>query len=546
MKLVNSLNFDFGMRLSLVLILFIISIIGYSQKSDQFRNPILPGSHPDPSICRVGDDYYIVNSTFNWFPGIPIHHSTDLVNWELIGYVFEDPSSFEVKDGVGQHGGLWAPTIRYHQGVFYVTVTNFGSGNSMITTAIDPSGDWSQPVRLHDSKGIDGSLLFDEDKVWYCFSKDHKIWFQEMDLPHLKLLGEPKLIMDEERFEGYTNIEGPHIYKLANGEYMLLIAAGGTGSNQHNVSVFKSAKPDGPYIPAPSNPVLTHALYESPISVIGHADIVETQNGEWYAVILGIRECNGYDITGRETFMTSFVWKDGWPLFNPDGGGHVLEYDKRPNLPLSNVQPLKTLDEFEGDALATYWNFFRPPTSLWHHVENGELKVTLQSMATTAQTHNPVIVRRITEHSFAASTSLEFKPENQEEAGLIAMMHHKGQLRCGIVVNEGKPYARVTEYYVNRKDKQTINERIVAEIPLKGKKFVISLVAEGLDYQFYVGVGTNTKNLKKIGEVLSGTLISRQVTGTYTGAYIGMYGTSNGQESNNQAKFNWFDYQPTF
>ena len=511
-----------------------------------FQNPIIPGGHPDPSICRVGEDYYLVNSSFIWYPGVPIYHSKDLVNWALIGHAFETPENLDIGENAGVWSGLWAPTIRYHEGLFYITVTQRSAGSSVLVTATDPAGDWSKPVHLHSSNGIDGSLLFDDQNVWYTWSEDHMIWFQEFDKEAQKLLGDKKLIMDELRFEGYTHIEGPHIYKLESGEYMLLIAAGGTGSDLHNVSVFKSENPGGPYMPCPNNPVLTHYNYESEISIIGHADIVQTQHGEWYAVMLGVRKIEGKRIMGRETFLTSFVWEDGWPKFNPDGGGKVLPLDKRPNLPWSPLAKGKKKperDDFNHQDLHPVWHFYHTPHEKWWDLEaeKGVLSIQLQPTNTTEQKNIPVIARKITQADFEATTELIFDPANEHEsAGLIAMMNQNGQYRLQVTKKQGEKILQLVRYSYNRKQKHKI-DTVLMERVVQGQRLTLALHTKGLEYQFKTGEDGNA--LKNFGPPVDGSVISVEMAGGYSGAYVGMFGTSNGTRSGNQADFDWFEYK---
>ena len=510
---------------------------------ETFTNPILPGGFPDPSICRVGDTYYLVNSSFIWFPGVPVHRSKDLVNWELISYALDTPDHLDINDATGVHGGIWAPTIRYHEGLFYLTVTQKRCGTSILVTAADPAGPWSLPVTLHSENGIDGSLLFDDEKVWYCWSEDHLILLQEYDRHAMKLVGDTVLLLNEQMFGAdYTNIEGPHIYKLDSGEYMLLIASGGTGSNNHNVSVFKSDSPKGPYHPCPRNPVLTHRGTDSPFNNIGHADIVQTQNGEWYAVMLGVRPLEGLTIMDRETFLVRFEWEDGWPLFNPDGGGLVLETDKRPDLPWSPVKPVPGFDDFADSNLGLHYNFYHTPhTKWWSLIERpGFLRIKLQPASTTDQTNTPVIARRITQFDFDASTIVDYMPQDNETAGLIAMMNQRGQMRLEIFSNLGERHVRLVTHMEGPRTPLQIETS--ESIKMEGSSPVIlRLEARGLEYRFLAG--TAAGELRQIGETVNGEVISKQRIGTYSGAYVGMFASSNGGESLNQADFDHFEYK---
>ncbi|HHE72603.1 MAG TPA: glycoside hydrolase family 43 protein, partial [Chloroflexi bacterium] len=280
-----------------------------------FRNPILSGFYPDPSICRVGDDYYLVNSSFEYFPGLPIFHSRDLVHWRQIGHVLDRPEQLNL-DGVRPSGGLYAPTIRYHAGTFYVTntlVDGPGPKGNFIVTATDPAGPWSEPVWLDDAPGIDPSLFFDEDgRVWYVGNRHAfeghypghcEIWLQELDLENMTLVGERYLLWDG-ALKGAVYAEGPHLYRV-NDHYYLMIAEGGTG-HDHAVTIARSDSITGPYYPNPRNPILTHRHLgqDYPIVGTGHADLVETQYGEWWMVALAMRPYDGYFYNlGRETFL---------------------------------------------------------------------------------------------------------------------------------------------------------------------------------------------------------------------------------------------------
>ncbi len=306
-----------------------------------FTNPIIPGFAPDPSIVRVDDDFYLINSTFEYFPGIPIYHSRDLVNWELIGHAIHEPEQADLAR-IKSSDGIHASTIRHNDGLFYVITTNNVGGNmvNFIVTATDPKGPWSDPYVLEGAPGIDPSLLFDDDgRAWYVgnhmppdpeFPGQAEIWLQELDLESMQLAGERHYL-----WRGCCQgvwAEGPHIYKK-DGYYYLLISEGGTAF-EHAMSVAISKDITGPYANNPRNPVLTHRQlsYDYPISGVGHADLVELQDGRWYAVALGWRLVDGeHGILGRETFLLPVIWETepyAWkeekltfPVFSPRRAG---------------------------------------------------------------------------------------------------------------------------------------------------------------------------------------------------------------------------------
>ncbi|MBQ7774361.1 MAG: glycoside hydrolase family 43 protein [Lachnospiraceae bacterium] len=293
------------------------------------KNPIMPGFYPDPSICAVGEDFYLVNSSFSYFPGLPVLHSKDLAHWEQIGNVMDRPSQLPLENS-GISRGLFAPTIRYHKGIFYVICTNVSYGGNYIVTATSPEGPWSEPHYIAGAEGIDPSLFFDEDDRCYyigthpnpagCkYDGDWYIWIQELDLQTMKLVGEPKDVWNG----AMKNIiwpEGPHLYKK-DGYYYIMHAEGGTGPD-HAVTVCRSKNIWGPYENNFCNPILTHRHlgWAYPIKYVGHADLVETVNGEWYMVMLAVRPKEGYTTMGRETFLAKVTWENGWPVVNPGVG----------------------------------------------------------------------------------------------------------------------------------------------------------------------------------------------------------------------------------
>ena len=279
-----------------------------------YQNPIIPGFHPDPSICRVGEDYYLVTSTFEYFPGVPIFHSRDLINWRQLGYCLTRESQLPLRNAWNS-GGIFAPTIRHHDGVFYMITTNVSQGGHFLVTAPAPHGPWSEPVWL-EGKGFDPSLLFDDDGTVYFTHHQSEGITQYVVNPHSgERLSESRVI-----WGGYNGFgaEGPHLYKL-HGYYYLLIAEGGTEYG-HMESIARSQSPWGPFEGCPHNPILSHrSQVYSPIQATGHGDMVQDQQGQWWMVFLGVRPV-GYPHVyhlGRETFLTLVEWDaGGWPVVN--------------------------------------------------------------------------------------------------------------------------------------------------------------------------------------------------------------------------------------
>lgn len=517
-----------------------------SQKT--FKNPILPGFHPDPSICRVDDDYYMVTSSFEWFPGLPIFHSKDLVNWEQIGHVLDRPSQLPMKDGLRPSNGLWAPTIRYHNGLYYVICTATGCGGNFLVTSKNPQGPYSEPIYIKDAPGIDPSLFFDDNgKVWYCgcingeskempdrYDAEDRIYVQQLDPTTGQFIGKRHIVSS-----GYaTNspyAEAPHIYKI-NGKYYLMIAEGGTWEN-HAVTVLTADNVTGPYTPFVCNPVLTHRHlgHDIDITTIGHADLVQTQYGDWYAVMLGVRPINGYNMLGRETFLTPVSFQGDQPIFNP-GIGRVLMEDKFPKLPEAPVKQLPVRDDFDASSLNFCWAFLRTPFTRWYQLKDSKLYINLRPQKATELTNPSLIARRVQNSVFKTITTMHFTPSApNEEAGMIIMQNYKFQYRLVLVGNaNGNTELRLIQ--VN--DGQ---ETIMASVPYNNHKIVLAIHGNGLKYSFLYGQSAN--ELKYLKKDTDATLCSTNVARGFIGPFVGMYASSNGLSSETQAAFEWFDYK---
>ena len=290
-----------------------------------YPNPLFPGFNPDPSILKDGEDYYLVNSSFEFLPGLPIHHSKDLVNWTLIGHVLTRDSQVTLQ-GVFTNGGVWAPTIRKHDGLFYVTVKiagKFGEPAGMhIFTAEHPAGPWSDGIKVLGLEGIDPDLAWDENgDCWMAFSGlnfstgkpvHHGIQSAKIDPTTGEVLSE---VIDLWEGAGLMFPEGPHLYRI--GEYWYLLAAEGGTDRGHAVTIARGPSPVGPWESAPHNPVLTARSEFHTVQNVGHGDLVQTPDGAWAMVCLGVRTfgvSNGFSPLGRETFITPVAWVDGWPV----------------------------------------------------------------------------------------------------------------------------------------------------------------------------------------------------------------------------------------
>jgi alpha-N-arabinofuranosidase len=517
--------------------------------SHTYQNPIIPGFYPDPSICRVGEDYYLVTSTFEYFPGLPIFHSQDLVNWRQVGHVLDRPSQLPL-DGIRASGGLYAPTIRYHNGLFYVIntlVDGLDQKGNFIVTAKNPRGPWSEPFWLEDAPGIDPSLLFDEDgRAWYCgnrispsgeqYSGHREIWLQELDLNKMQLSG-PKYSLWDGALKGNLHAEAPHLYKI-NGNYYLMVAEAGTGHN-HAVTIARSANITGPYENNHRNPILTHRHLGLgyPIVGTGHADLVETQNAEWWMVCLAMRPYGGYFYNlGRETFLVPVAWEDGWPVVAP-GVGKVRFNGPAPALPEKTWSKDPACDNFDSLALGFAWNFIRTPRQTFWSLSDrpGYLSMQLRP-ETIMERVNPSFIGRRQQHiNFTAALAMEFAPVNTAEcAGLVLLQNENFQIRCVSTVSpDGELILQVT------KRKAGVDQLHHEQIIHPGRVY-LRVEAKGQEYQF--SAGNQYGKWFALGEPVDGRVLSTPVAGGFTGAYLGMYASSNGNPSDSQAYFDWFEY----
>ncbi|CCH87625.1 Beta-xylosidase [Modestobacter italicus] len=317
--------------------------------------PVVPGFHPDPSVCRVGDTYWMVVSSFEYAPGVPLFRSTDLRSWEQVGHVLARPAQLDVSAAPGS-GGITAPTLRHHDGRFWMVTTNLADGGwQTLATAEDPLGEWSEPVRMPEVRGIDPDLAWDDDGtllVTYAgFGAGGPAGLvqQAVDPATGRALTERQHVWQG---TGGRFPEGPHLYRIG-GWWYLLIAEGGT-ERGHAVTIARSRSPQGPFEPCPHNPLLTHRGVESPVQNTGHADLVQRPDGSWAIVFHGVRPRGAspqFHVLGRETFAAEVIWEDGWPRIGdwltPPGGAVSLDELAGDELPVSWVSPRR----FPGEVL---------------------------------------------------------------------------------------------------------------------------------------------------------------------------------------------------
>jgi xylan 1,4-beta-xylosidase len=520
---------------------------GATQSPDSFHNPVLAGFYPDPSVTRVGDDYYLVNSSFAYYPGVPVFHSRDLVNWNQIGSVLTRPSQLKL-DSAGISRGIFAPVIRYHAGTYYMLTTLIDRGGTFFVTASDPAGPWSDPVWLPSVDGIDPSFFFDDDGKAYVINngppvgaplyQGHRaIWLQEFDVASKSMVGPRTVIVN-----GGVNlakkpiwIEAPHIFKQA-GKYYLICAEGGTEFN-HSEVVFRADHVGGPYVAGPSNPILTQRHLEptrpAPITSTGHADFVETQSGEWWAVFLGTRPYGDdtYNI-GRETFLLPVRWVNDWPVILADR--ETVPYTvRRPRLPVQHAVSRPThgnfamRDEFDGAELAPYWQLIRTPHERWYDLEStpGTLTIRPRHAGFDAAVQPSFVGRRQQHLEASASTALRYVPATDgDKAGLVAFQNDQYYYFLAVARTEGRNVVRLEKHAGTSTGP---DGAVLASVPLTVSPrdpVLLKVQARGGRYDFYYA--TRDGEWKLLLGDADGTILSTKVAGGFVGTLFGMYAYS--------------------
>ena len=495
-------------------------------------NPVIRGYHPDPSICRVGEDYYLVVSSFEYFPGVPIFHSRDLVNWRPIGHCLTRDSQLDLA-GVGCSAGIYAPTIRHHNGTFYMVTTNVGKTGNFYVTATDPAGPWSEPVKVAQ-RGIDPSILFDDDgKVYFTSSQNQQ---SEIDITTGKLLTEPVKTWPG---TGGNDLESPHLYKI-NGWYYLLCAEGGT-HHGHMVTIARSRSPWGPFEACPHNPILTNRhLPGHNVQATGHADLIQSHDGSWWLVCLAIRPYKAWFPSvhrlGRETFLAPVEWTaDGWPVVN--GTGTLNLEVKAPALAPHPWPAAPVRDDFDAPALSFAWEHLRNPHPEHYDLASRPGWLRLKGGAETLNDRaSPACaLRRQTEYACHVETLLEFVPQNDnEEAGLTVLMNntHHYDFLVSRTPSGGRQVTlrlRIGDMFIPRGQ---------YSLPSAGPLRLI-IESDPATYTFLFATGSDEPVL--VGTGLS-RFLSTEIAGGFTGVMIGPYATGNGATSSPPADFDWFDY----
>lgn len=538
-------------RIASLLLTLMLAATAWAQPSGTYRNPVIPGYHPDPSVCRVGDDFYLVNSSFEYFPGVPIFHSRDLVNWKQIGNVLDRESQLPLK-GATSWLGIYAPTIRYHEGTYYMITTNVGNGGNFMVTATNPAGPWSEPIWLKQ-QGIDPSLYFENGKCYMASNPDNTIMLCEIDPKTGRQLTESRPLWQG---TGGRYPEGPHIYKK-DGWYYLLISEGGT-ELAHKLTIARSKKIEGPYTPNPNNPILTNCNMkgqDKQIQGTGHGDLVQAKDGSWWMVFLAYRNFGGsYHHLGRETYLAPVEWNKGqWPVVN---GGEAIDtlmtVGSRQAKAKSNKNTIAQAEkaekkEVEKKRTSSFISFVPSDGKTF---ELGPEWVFIQNPDSTKYDRHVVVnestgrvaggsLRLFGGKDLNANDRPTFIGRRQESAQMtVETLVNSSRAEAGLTVyqiNDGHLDLCVNNGYVGVKCKLKNIHYIVREEPVRSAAVKLRISSDGEQYVFEYSDGGAP--FRKLCE-LNCSLVSTEVAGGFTGVVIGMFAQGPGF-----ADFGYFKYE---
>jgi len=503
---------------------------------DQFPNPLFSGFYPDPSICQVGEDYYLIHSTFAYYPGIPIFHSRDLVNWRQVGHVIHRPDQLKY-DGLGVSRGIFAPAISHHDGTFYVVCTMVDGRGNFVVTAKDPAGPWSDPVFL-GFEGIDPSIFFDDDgRAWMLnngapeekprYDGHRAIWIQEFDHKALKMTGPRKLIVNGgvDITKKPVWIEGPHIYRK-DGWYYLCCAEGGTSVN-HSQVILRSRELMGPWEPWDKNPILTQRGLSGgvpgAVTSTGHADLVVGPDGNWWAVFLAVRPYQGrYSPMGRETFLLPVSWPEGgWPVILEPGlrvpliGTTPKGVTFDPNGPERFDGGRDWREEFTQPTLDQTWIMLRAPKETWWRVDAGRLLLTPRAEKLSGRGNPSFLARRVQHAHFSAETALAVPAEPGVSAGLAAFQGEKFHYFVA-VKREGEGVTA----YVERHNRDGLE--VVGKVPL-GRAGAVRLRVDAAADKCSFAVSADGGAWQTLVLDADAKLLTTEVAGGFVGATVGVH-----------------------
>ena len=528
----------------------------------EFYNPILQGCYPDPSITRKGDDYFLVCSSFAMFPGVPIFHSKDLVNWTQIGHVLDRTSQLKVQD-TGISAGVYAPAIKYNPNndTFYMITTQFaGDFGNIIVKSKDPFKGWSDPIRLKFN-GIDPSIFFDDNGKAYVVHNDGpkkseelynghrviKIW--EYDVENDQVIpGTDQVIVNGgvDLSKKPIWIEAPHIYKK-DGRYYLMCAEGGTGG-WHSEVIFVSDNPKGPFIPAPSNPILSQRYLDhnrkNMVDWAGHADLVEGPDGKYYGVFLAIRpnEKDRVNI-GRETFILPVDWSGEFPVFEnglipmepklKTPAGVENKTGKDGYFPNGNFT---FTENFTSPQLDYRWIGLRGPREEFISIlKDGGLQITPFPVNIKEVKPTSTLFYRQQHNNFSFTTTLNYTPKTEKDlAGITCVQSENFNYVFGLMRQD-------RDFHMVLAKTEKGNTRLLASAKVDVKN-PIRLQVKGVGDNYDFSYSLDGNNFVLLGNTVSGDILSTNVAGGFTGCLIGLHATSANDIRVNNLKDAYADY----
>ena len=484
---------------------------------------MIPGFHPDPSVCRVGEDYFVACSSFEYFPGVPIYRSRDLRSWRLIANALDRPEQLALANAAAS-GGIFAPTLRHHAGRFWLATTNASQGTHLIFTASRPAGPWSAPLVVDGAPGIDPDLTWDSaGTCWFTYSsgatgRSGSIEQARIDLTTGRLLEPPTRLWSG---TGLQHPEAPHLYDV-DGTWYLLIAEGGT-ERGHAVSVARGPTPGGPFEGAPHNPILSHRSTDHPVQNTGHADLVQRPDGGWAALLLGVRpggRSPGFHVLGRETFLALVEWVDGWPKLGPietiddahqAEGSSIEHFDEGPLDP----QWLSVRARPAGS-----WSLRERPGSLTLHATGHSLDETTPAFVGRRQQHPRCTTRAAVDASSGVG-------------GLVVRMDECHHYEVQLGAREIRCHARIGPVQQTLAFEACKTDAVVLRIEIEPNR-VDDDRAFGPDV---VRLGYEEDERFIVLAALDGRYLSTEVATGFTGRVIGMYAAAGA------VAFDWFEYR---
>ena len=487
----------------------------------------------------MGRDFYLVTSSFEYFPGVPIFHSRDLVHWRQLGHVLSRKSQLELT-GIGSSRGIYAPTLRHHRGRFYLVTTLIDGGGNFLVTARRPEGPWSEPKWLNQG-GFDPSLTFADGRAYYlCDGKGRDASHPEIQQAEFEPQSGKRKGKLRSIWAGTGGIwpEGAHLF-ARDGWFYLLAAEGGT-SYGHSEVAARSRSPFGPFEPAPNNPILTHRERRThPIQATGHADLVELDDGSSWVVFLGVRPvAPRRHHLGRETFLAPVTWSaDGWPTIGR--AGQVELRMRAPALAPHPFPPAPKRDDFAAAKLDPAWMFLRnPEPQSWSlRARPGYLRLR-GNAASLAELGSPAFVGRV-QPQFGARcrARLEFEPRGADEAGLVVRANENFHYALAVQAARG---GRSISLVRRRAGKS----RTVAKLALADGPVTLELVATRQSYTFFVTAGSRRRRLGALPTLgLAAETIDPSGGRYFTGAVLALYATGNGRPAEAPADFAWFELE---